>query len=89
MHAARVNMIQRAEQLHDTSYHREGKTKATAACQRVALSENGEKLRAQNRSILLLVQTMTASKSTEKYNQDSGGSPGLRMPSTTRRTRSG
>ena len=63
VHAARVNMIQRAEQLHDTSYHREGKTKATAACQRVALSEDGEKLRAQNRSILLLVQTMTASKS--------------------------
>jgi hypothetical protein len=63
VHAQGVNMIQRASQLHDTSYHREGKTKATAACQRVALSEDGEKLRAQNRSILLLVQTMTASKS--------------------------
>ena len=63
VHAQGVNMIQRASQLHDASYHRRGKTKATAACQRVALSEDGEKLRAQNRSILLLVQTMTASKS--------------------------
>ena len=63
VHAQGVNMIQRASQLHDTAYHRQGKTKATAACQRVALSEDGEKLRAQNRSILLLVQTMTASKS--------------------------
>ena len=63
VHAQGVNMIQRASQLHDASYHRQGKTKATASCQRVALSEDGEKLRAQNRSILLLVQTMTASKS--------------------------
>ena len=63
VHAQGVNMIQRASQLHDTAYHRQGKTKATASCQRVALSEDGEKLRAQNRSILLLVQTMTASKS--------------------------
>ena len=32
VHAARVHVLQRAEALHDTSYHRDGKTTATAAC---------------------------------------------------------
>lgn len=58
-----LNMIQRAAALHDTSYVRGGKTKATSQCHSVVLSTDGGKLRAQNRSILLLVQTMTASKS--------------------------
>ena len=40
VHAQGVNMIQRASQLHDATYHRQGKTKATASCQRVALSED-------------------------------------------------
>ena len=54
-------MIQR-RQLHERPTTA-GQDQGDGFCQRVALSEDGEKLRAQNRSILLLVQTMTASKS--------------------------
>ena len=55
--------IELARSMHGGQVQQRAAPKASAACRRVALSLDGQTLVAQNRSILIMVQTMTASKS--------------------------
>ena len=55
--------IELARSMHGVAMLHRDAPKASASCRRVGLSLDGQTIRDQNRSILIMVQTMTASKS--------------------------
>ena len=55
--------IELARSMHGGAMLHRDAPKASASCRRVGLSLDGQTIRDQNRSILIMVQTMTASKS--------------------------